>query len=735
MKFVILSFLFPFYIFGINCQDIKTDLLALENKIQNTCIDQKEDGSCCNLCEEGSENCDQNNIKLRCIRKKDLEALYNEKLAELIIAEGIASLKLGVETNQNALNDLTAEQLDQAKKKLKAFEKASTHLRLFDLMLDEQGGKSLFYDYYNFKASGGSLADYLEQTCKMDHFSRNRFCNEYKNSNHPDFLVKVQGFLNADQMIGNDDELRKKRYKNYQNAISLKTASGKAIKPRDLKEQHPAFKETLEIKDIVNAYDVTPSKQNAKVLLSALNNLSDLGAIGIDSQAGDQLSTAVEFLKTDINLPKDVLNFPELFLDGAYGDYFNNTYKRITKDVNSHTQALLSQTNYNTIENLKSACNSNGLDDYGVCNESLNFLNKQKNAKNLMAAAKECMKEKQSSSRAIKQKEKISCLKNLLPDSSSNIAKLRRELSDLERAKNRQDNEDIFKKLNLKKAMGIKALSLKNCAYTHRETIDGIDSTDCSPNSTLSSDYEFSQFILNNQDISLNLNNDLLNNTLADLEDKDLLKDYKESFINNCENTTLFKRDALCEYFIDDKRFKDKLNEQINAKVTKDRLQMIENTENTRLKLERKKQRQKDIIYDSLATSFLNMAPAVANSYFQTAIMEDQANRAISSINAYDEFYMNYRNQYLSQSNNPNAPFYNASNFGQGFMGTSFYDYQNFQLTNQNNIFRDPTNPVQYSLSLPNPTLLPDPLGQSNTYIDKKNRHFQKYSFTSPLNK
>ena len=237
--FLILSF-YSFTTLAVTCQDLKIDLLAVEDSLQNSYLKMASGGECCEPCMDGmKDDCKNGVYNLQCIKKKDLEALYNSKMAELIIAEGIHALALGIETNHNALNDLTKENLKTAEEKIikleESLQKANLlYLALFpnksndkDALQIRKSNDGDFATLLSAYSSSMSIEAYISKQCASSQFSAMSFCSEIKKTKkdnpklHKNFLETLTGFLTADSKVIDFDDNRRSRYEVYQEKLKI----------------------------------------------------------------------------------------------------------------------------------------------------------------------------------------------------------------------------------------------------------------------------------------------------------------------------------------------------------------------------------------------------------------------------------------------------------------------------------------------------------------------------------
>ena len=698
------------------CTDIKNDLLALEYKLQNSCMKVGSDGLCCPPC-IGAECNQSKNRNLNCMTKKDLEAEYNKKMAELIIQEGILSLSLGIESNHNALSDLSEKHIKDAQKYMDNMEESLDKADLLYLALynnkdkDGQTAKTkddestIFAEYHHYP-NKDNIEAYVEDKCALAQFSSMKFCSKFKElkqknpNNFEAALETLKGFLKADTIMSNDDGVRKEKYKNYQVQLKIKQDT-KVMTPGKFKESGP-YKSLANLNKKLQAYKgSSKSKQNAEDILKMANKIKKI-TVGYKLEdttdtAGADVSMdntpTTNFFRENFSLPLKQLDLPSLIMDGDYKDHFKNSYERVSIDLKKHEQALLvgpansGECKGKNINCFKQKCKNSRPSSIGICGDYYRYTKHEK-VKEKLSTAYSCITNKGSTP-----DKKRECLQEVNENSTTSIAKLREELKNLERSRQIQDGHEVFAKLNLKKAMGIHALKSNYCTDHIQKTISisGVDKTDCGRDPNLSKGYEAYQLGVKSQEITIALNNQILNQDLAKLgwdgeDSKNLQKEFRERCKTDREEVG-----SLCQYYEDEEAWAQAVREDREARKNAIKIVPIKEKEPSYFKDATK----------TFATSFLNNSAPLIQSFFALQAQEYQTVNQISAIQNYDMAYMNSYNNFVNLSNSENGTYF--SNFGSQNNGTSYSSLSSFQ--NKSTPYRDPNNPFQLSLNYKAPVL------------------------------
>lgn len=676
----------------VDCNNIKNDLLAIETEIQNSCINKGSDGKCCPICV--GDDCDKKIYDLQCIARKDLDALYNSKMAELIIEEGLTSIMLALANNHMALNDLKYEQIKKADDYINGLEQNLVKADLLYNGLKENtedgntGDRSTFFNKYS--ESKKNLDIFIKDNCQSPQFSHMKFCERvtFYKENHPDFykefLLTLEGFLQTDRKVADFDDARKVRYETYQEKLKIKVGD-KLFTPDEFSKSAQYLK-MKELKNLLSNYRVdthSPEtrKIKAKEILKKANAL-DRVDIHFNPTSTDNRRTTL-FLQQQFDLPFAQVDMPALVIEGDFKEHFDHAITRSKLDKAQNEKALLTKSKevgcYD-VSCIESKCDASTSENVLWLCEELKIYKEQETAINHLNKAKSCLNEK-------KFNDKKTCLMGLGAHQKS-LKTLRKELADLEKARWLQDNNENFKKLNIQKSMGIYALEKNSCRDHSPYTIDGVHETDCLPQKTLVPDYEAYQMSLNGQKISLQYENQLLKETLASLKVND--KDLTQKFVKDCQEEN-HSQNSLCQYYVDNDLWKQRLDNEYKARKNIVRMPPPEDEGPD----------YTGIATDQLIKSSALYSVPLISSYAQTWMMQSSTKSAINSIKTYDDFYMSYYKSYMEGQNNTQY-----TNYGLSQFGTSYNDYSNFQLNNQSTIFKNPSNLFQSSLTVPSPVNL-----------------------------
>lgn len=748
---LILSLFFSCCIaYASKCREIKNDLLALENKLQNSCINSDKNADCCRPCVRG--DCSLESLKRKCVKKKDLYSRYNTKLAQLIIAEGIQSLRLGIHNNYNALNDLSEKHIATAEKRVNELTHSLDKANLLYLALytnnDEQGNQAnqnnrgdvstLFANY----SSEQPVESFVLTQCKQMQFSAMKFCKEFKDykkshpTKYPEFLKTLKGFLSADNVYVSNDETRISRFQTYQDKLNITTRfKGENISQtpyeflKGTKSDH--YQKIIALKaelfKLKNT-DLAP-EQERLIKTKILKQANALDKINIqyrplpDNQFVYEQET-INFLTKNFDDTFEQLQLPGLLIEGDFKDHFIKSAKRVHQDLKRHAfvmQKLAKSHDCNNVQCLAYKCSA-GRNTAGIldaCTE-IDFFIEHQQAKKKIDTAKACLDNTTNNA-------KLACLEAQVPP-DSDIGKIKKELAQLDSALRMQDNTDLSRVLNMKKAMGLKALEINKCVDHYKDTIDGIQSLDCGRSSDLAQDTKSYNFAVDGTKVALNLSRNLIQANLSQLGHDNQLKNLTQDFVRDCESGK-YDQDSICQYYLDEEEWKRDYDKAQAALLKKRQVE--------RRKRELRNQEldaQNDIRYGQeavkqfFASTALYSMPLIGLAT-QTSIMKTQSAQAKMNITWQKNRILNNIQQF-SQTQNQQQNF-TATNFGVPQLGTSLGDYQSFQAENQVGALRRKS-PFQFRMSIPGPVNLNNLMQTTTENRLKKQsttRNQQKISF------
>lgn len=719
---------------GVSCNDIKNNLLFLELKLQNSCERIQPDGSCCDI-DDGLNQDEKNkgSFNPQCITKKDLEAKYNQKMAELVIAEGFASMALAIEANHNALNDLTRKQIDKAKEKVEKLEKSLFIADLFyHATFDNtttNGNKNLGYTAILFEDYDPSqnLEDFINQKCISVQFSNMPFCDKMTNSKnnlaYPDFLITLKGFLDLDDNTFSTSFDRNERFKKYQQSLAIKLGSNTStLSPSDfLMSKH--YKKILDLKDKLIKYGEAPTQGKATQILNLSKEIGPI-SVGYEISKDDPSIHTSQFLEKNFNDPLKQLDLPSLIIDGDFKEYFEGTKMKVSIDYNIHEKAFLERLKNNPYDDCsdlncaQKKCQNKSQPGIGICPEYHSLIKHENVVKTLDQAA-QCMQPSK------KTDDKKNCLAKLAPKESS-ISTLKSELKRLAELRKRQDAASPFTELNLEKSMALHALSSNYCQdHFKKFSLNGIQHTDCGVSLELASDYEAYQLNIDGEHISISLNNQLMQETLAKLGKASDMNTLEKQFTAYCKEDRP-GANTICNYYKDKEAFAVSMK---NAQIIRERAakRRAQRSKQASLKEEQKNNWVSGA--KSFTKSFIkglvnNSAPLV-QSYFSLQAQEMQTANQLTAIQSYNTAYMNSLNAYLN-ANDPNNSQY-FSSWGEQNLGSNYQSLSTFQQSNQSFAFRNPNNPLNFSFSIPGP-VNPSDLIQTSFFHPPLGINTLKYS-------
>ncbi|MAX65438.1 MAG: hypothetical protein QF441_01280 [Bacteriovoracaceae bacterium] len=714
MKLVLLITLFSFssaIAWAQSCDGIRQDLLSLENEILSSSLDQCTDPSKAEICcRQGDPN--------SCKTKLQLEQQYNETLAKVVIAEGLASIGMAIESNHNALNNFNGKQMQQA---LDYFDEMNTNLTKADLIYDAlefHQNTSLFSDYQGTTQADVSLHIMGSNgKCSTEQFKELSFCQKIKklnaqnNQQYNETMQTLAGFLNSDQQITNSDRERLPRYQSYRDRLTIDIGETNNLSPAQFKE-HPHFKKlNLLINKLKSWKQQNQAGRNTasvkSEILALAQEVEDISVnYNLDNANGATQNPEVsQYIREHFDKVLTQLNLPDLILQGANRDNFIRTQLRLSNEIekqefltqkdarslletlsnetlNGQTVGSLCQNNYN-LECLAKLCGAENNERLENCQnfqnlnldekyQKLKALNQYKQTQSTLEQATACINSDKS---LIAKKE---CLTKLRTDDFTELSKLRRELADAQKALAYINHGKKFKKLNFEKGLAINALNSMACRkqgdyinYPGARSNCGIQ------NAELSRNYEAIELATNGRRISLALNtNNLKLFAKNDVSEEDL-KRYKEKLLNDCKEGNASSAN-VCRYYEDLESWAQAWEaEKLN--------------------------RQNEVILDqsyvedeyTFGDAFRASAPVLAASvmpltmaWMDTDMVKTNTRYQLEAIENYDNWYMNGLNSYNNyMSNTDFSQYHYSANWGYSYADSGNISNFQYPASSQGNLF------------------------------------------------
>ena len=683
--------------FAISCDEMRKDVLALEYKIQKSSLEPCKDAS-------SGEICCRKGDPQSCKTKQELEKDYNEAMAKLIIAEGLASIGMSIESNHNALNDLTESDITKAKNYLSDLNSSLNNANLIHLALEFEGNTTLFSDYNG--SNPQEMTTHLKNKCKSGYFSKMKICSELSNlsksspSEHEKFMTTLSGFLNSDKRVTNSDSERRPRYEGYQNRLRIEVG-GKNLTPAGFKSD-PHYQKIILLDSKLSILSERKKlKQSTKGIAKEILDLAkEVDDISVNyKNAATETPEVTSYIKKKFDDVLNQLDLPSLILEGGIKDNFINASKKLSNEIKRHEATVNQEVNKwfenkgskklngSTISNIcsqrydisclkklcgetstKSPDHCENFQDLGLDKEyqKLKSYNEHKSASVILDQAKSCMEKKVSLI------EKRECLTNIPRGPETNISALRKNLKNAQKGLHYVNSAQPFKGLNLQKGMALNALNSNYCRKKQDRIKFKGAKTDCGQENILGLDYEALNLGLSGEQVMIALNTQSIKRFLEGAVPDSDIKSYRKELVSACSKGKVNMAN-ICQFYNDKISWENKISDEREA-------------------------RKNEIIideYDELPGETLDYAAAwkVAGGVFaQSAIpltmawietdqVKTQSKMQINSIKAYDAAYMANLEAYRAYMDNPVTYPYYASNTGYYNIGYTYNNYSSFQAT------------------------------------------------------
>ena len=684
-----------------SCNDLRQELMVVENHLQNSCINE----GITDPTTKKIKRCCENSSNLNCIKKSDLEAKYNDVMARLIVAEGITSIGMALESNHNALAEITSKKHKEAKTQLKDMRESLNKADLLYESMETVGNTTVLSNYEgNTKED---TAKHILGTCQKELFRESSFCTRVTElektspKEHGGFMHTLAGFLNAEQRVTNSDQERILRYKTYRERlmIGIDGKDDKLMTPNQFRqsEQYRKFDDLehklLKLKQ--KKKDHPSSKRTAEEILELTNEIK---LISVNYHLGRSKGATADpaitnFIEQNFDKFLHNLDMPSLLLEGPNSENF----KRITNKIEAQTNTqrgiiegqLINELKEYSVDDkacegessqvscIKKLCGVTSKEIPETCKGSeevqaegldeiypkVRSLLRNEESKLLVKSATLCMNKKQSST------EKKECLEALITNKNfpvkTDMKKLRKDLNSINRSMARQNSAEPFMALNTKKLMVLDGLKSLTCSV--EPTF--IEGTNCGESDQLNAGIEVMEFLSNGQNVSINLNNKIILDYLNENIPPQVMKERREDFIQSCQTDDKdpHKLTKLCKYYTDKKAWDekvafDKANPPVKVYVTSD-------------------EPEEELNYFSETAEIVGLEmvkkiPGFLNLFMQKDATRNQTRNQLEQINSYDDWSMKNLNAYRDGSTTNSSM---VSNWGYPSAGFEYQDYSSFQ--------------------------------------------------------
>jgi hypothetical protein len=684
--------------FAVSCDEMRKDVLALEFQIQKSSLNECKDAS-------SGEICCRKGDPQSCKTKQELEKDYNEAMAKLIIAEGLASIGMSIESNHNALSGLKESDITKATTYLADLDTSLNEANLIYMALEFEGNTTLFSDYNG--NSPNDIQIHLKSKCQAGYFSKMKVCGELKSltkrnpSGHEKFMTTLSGFLNSDKRVSNSDQERKPRYEGYQNRLRIQVGS-KNLTPAGFKND-PHYQNILLLESKLKTLSEKkrlnqPIKVVAKEILDLAKKVDNISVNY--KNAATETPEVTSYIKQKFDDVLNQLDLPSLLLEGGIKDNFINTSKKLNNEIKRHRGVInqdirktlskikdeklngqsitsICSSNYN-VSCLKKLCEGTGASPAENCQnfekfnlneqyQKLNSFNEHTNAKSILDQAKSCM---EKDSQLIERK---SCLEKIDRGTETNISVLRKNLEKAQKGLHYVNSAQPFKGLNLQKGMALNALNSNYCRQkTKHHKIKGT-TTDCGQDNILGLNYEALDLGLAGEKTMIALNTQTIRRFLEGAVPKSDLKTYRSELVSACKKGKV-QMPNICNFYKDKISWENKIADHREA--LKNEIVINDHDELPGESLDY------GAAWKAAGTVFAQSAMPLTMAWIETDYVKTQSKYQIDSINAYDDAYMANLEAYRAYIDNPYQLPYYASNTGYINTGFTYGDYSSFQATN-----------------------------------------------------
>ena len=708
------------------CSEMKNDLMAIEYKLQTSCVKPDEFGNCC-----------ANKSSKLCKSKQVIESQYNRALAELIIAQGLASIGMGIEANHNALNDLTEDQINKATKQISDMDLSLAKAEIISQALNPKTNEDFFNDYDDDDDDDDDdeeISVFIKEKCNK---IKNTFCEsvqklkEEKNPHFSKALNTLKGFISADRQmrVSENKDIRDGRYKDYIARLEIQLGDEKMSVSKFKDEENGHYQKLMNIKRLLIERENSQNKADDEKILTLLNQTQDISVNYVRNNSGTRGAHAIieqQFNKvfTQIDLPA-VLNIESIqhnFQQTKFKIANGIKKHRITldKDLKDRMKKLPNTVMNNECKNLnlKSClrrlceepnnktprrCNKR-FDNIGLDNEyqDLKSLDEHSKSQDRLSAAQKCLGLKTML-------EKKLCLEKLSHNNKTDISKLKRNLTRYQVELSEQNDSEKFTLMNIQENMALNAYKQNGCLSQNDKYIQtflGIK-TDCFKSGLLATDTQAINLGLNGLTAMIALDTEQAKEFINNEHPQSTLKKYKKEFLTNCNESdeNKMKLASFCDYYKKEHDFYTNISRKQAAKKNTQRIQT------TRVK------ERYNYLTEGLKTfgkTTLAQFPHMLNTALNYDMVKMQTQNQIQGINNYNTSYMQRLDAINNTINNPFQSTFSLSNWGFYDTGFTYGDHSNFG-ANQPAVYNQP-NPFTPSFTYnPIPTTYTyNPLNLSN---------------------
>ena len=594
---LIFTILFCNPVFAATCNELKESLAAIEYQIQTK-------PSSCN--------------KKPCPNKQKLEQEYNAALGDLVIAKGLQTIGMAIDSSHNGLIHMREEDVKKAKEKFDLLDDSLTKADLIYRATEVKNVGTFFRDFNELDQSEESktkLAQYSFDRCKNDsNYNSTSLCSlikEIEQNNDQKFvsemMTSLHSFLNADEMAhnGHGDRQREKSFETYRSKLKIKLGD-EVMTPSKYKE-NDNFNKIKELQELTEKFmqakkDGAPTSDLGDRITALSNEIEEVSvSYNHDPQTGTLAEGMEKHFNEKFYKPLQSLDLPSLLITSPFKSDFENSKKRVEVAYNRH-EALarnnlnefinknpgklpLNKCSGDVVECVESLCGE--IKEGSTCNKwnEINFdivyrdikeLAKEKVSFNALDKANNCLNKKDLDT-------KKECLAEVakirnLNGTQTEISRLEDKANKLRAELNNFENKSEFDDLNIQKLLALNALTHQGCFPKDIELIQddnplkltcGVDTTEIDKTTlTLTGDMG---------DIMYQMDKDVLQQLLKDKDTHANIDKYKEEIETQCAAGASGYLLTLCHFYAN----KNQVREEV-AKAEKKRQKEIARQEKKR---------------------------------------------------------------------------------------------------------------------------------------------------------
>lgn len=743
---------------ALKCDDLRLNLLGLENEIQTSQLAKCSDKNSSKTCRLTSDDSKATYSQTYA----DIKNNYNKKLANLILLQGMKAIAETIQDNHSSLTMLTPKRLKKAKSYISdltiAVDKAELINSAMVSVKNDHGNLTSVWSKYKIghqdDNDGRNIENFIRKMqngCKdikplpeeedlavqneialCKNFGKNMDYN--KENGHSEVIKAFYGYAMADLKVQITDQ--NPDYSEYKETLKIrdkKNGSPSSIdkfKNDYLNGSGVFFDLKTAIKNFEEAKSKSPSDPieigiRGKSVLSASNKLEPISVSfnGINNLEEDDISNVlknhISNFEMNISTSQDnksaPFNLSDTFSTELFQQKLIDQTSLMTNDLDVLQKGLLNSGDerVNSCKAKANSCKSNNKACRvtpmsclkSACSKSLgttdNFCAKVAKLTTTSSENKDIlnkMNEAQLCYKVSGFKEKKKCLndiRNSMPEFEKNEAELKSEIESAKNLMGKFNKAYPFNKLISKKILTLSALSDMGCNK------EPIKSYTCNGRDNTFLDGDLLKLGDTLGEVSIRMNSTEVNVSLGiDIKGHDQRTDFfksKEEFIIECEGKSSLKKNniaSVCDFYIS--------NKKLDQKVERDRLAHKRKRANRVIARSYRRPYSPpksygwfDAVKDSAAILGQNSG-LIVNTLIGLHETEKQTDYQHFMINKKSEEFDKYVD-YVNE--NQKYSDVTMINYGGAFMHDGYYYQGNFQQDFVEDIYSPSTDPYMFSFT------------------------------------